>query len=672
MPRKPSISFDQRSDPGKWDRFDGKIVKIDGLNQEVWGHVEYPGEVQRIPFWRVLILHSRVWQRLVRQLKLSEHHWAVWVFGTLAGLLMPVLLLFFGALIQLLLVGQLGLAEGNAASMPEQLKVGRFFELDTAWLNAGGSILRGVLGIVALIVILIAVECIAVLTCYRAALHTSLEMAVELQRKLFVKSNALAMEQGLSGQQDAMQEMLSIQVPTVRESMSQWFRVFPRHVVQSLLLFVLAATVHLWITALAFICALVVWLLYSNLESARRKKRPVLFERARAAGEQLSYLCSTAPLLAFVHDQEETKQSYESHLSSYRQSQLQLADGGTWKSPTMLLTCALLTALLIVVVSIRFLDESSNLHAGGIFVLGSCILFTLVSLLRFQKAFRRYKVAEPAVERLACYLEQNTIDTSQEKRVVPKSILQSIVLDHVTIKNSSGQKLLEDVSATIKLGELTAIVASQSVQANAFAELIFGFGRPASGRILFDGVDSTDIDPTAIRNFSLWAAARGPLVHGSVEDNLWSVGSPDATVDLTDIVKRMRVYESIQNLPDGLSTLVSPNEDRLLPDALFRIGLARGLVKKRSLIIAQEPSFQVKSTTESETLHAILQLKDERTMVVVLPQRLSTLRAADQIIVIHDHKIAGIGTHAQLLEESEIYRHLNYMQFSPFVEKRPG
>jgi len=640
------------------------------LHQEVSGLVEYPEEVRIETIRRVLILHSRVWQRLVRQLKMSEHHWAVWVFGTLAGVLIPILLLFCGALIQLLLVGQHGLAQGSASLMPDNLRVGRFFELDTAWLNAGGSILRGVLGIVALIIILIALECIALLTCYRSALHTSLEIAVELQRKIFGKSSALAVEQGLSGQQDAMQEMLSIQVPTVRESVSQWFRVFPRHLVQAVLLLGLAASVHLWITVLAFVCALVIWLLHSNLESARRKKRPVLFERARAAGEQLSYLCSTAPLLAFVHDQEDTKLSFESHLSSYRQSQFQLADGGTWKSPTMLFTFALLSAFLIVVVSIRFLDESSDLHAGEIFVLGSSIFLSILSLLRFQKTFRRYKIAEPAVDRLASYLEQSTADTSQQKRMEPKSILQSIVLDHVTIKNSSGQKLLEDVSATIRLGQLTAIVASHSVQSNAFAELIFGFGRPASGRILFDGVDSTDIDQSAIRNFSLWAAAPGPLVHGSIEDNLWSVGVPDATVDLMSIAKRMRVYEAILNLPDGLATLVTPNEDRLAPDSLFRIGLARGLVKKRSLIIAQEPSVQVKSTTESETLSAILQLKDEKTMIVVLPQRLSTLRAADQIIVIHDHKVAGIGTHSQLLEESEIYRHLNYMQFSPFVEKR--
>ena len=617
-------------------------------------------------------MHSRVWQRLVRQLKMSEYQLAVWVFGTLAGVLMPVLLLFCGALIQLLVDGQLGLTQGKASAMPNHLTVGRVFHLDTAWLNAGGSILRGVLGILALIVILIAVECIALLTSYRAALHTSLEVAVELQRKLFGKSSALAMEQGLSGQQDAMQEMLSIQVPTVRESMSQWFRVFPRHTVQAVLLLVLAASVHFWITVLALICAIVVWMLYSNLESARRKRRPVLFERARAAGEQLSYLCSTAPLLAFVHDQEDTKQSYESHLNSYRQSQLQLADGGTWKSPTMLLTCAVLTAFLLVIVSIRFLDESAELHSGEIFVLGTSIALSIVSILRFHRAYRRYKIAEPAVERLATYLEQRTVDPSQHKRIVPTSILHSIVLDHVTIKNSSGQKLLEDISATLQLGQLTAIVASQSVQANALAELIFGFGRPASGRILFDGVDSTDIDQSAIRGFSLWAAARGPLVHGSIEDNLWSVGTRDATVDLMTIAKRMHVYESILNLPDGLATLVTPNEDRLLPDSLFRIGLARGLVQKRSLVVAQEPSVRVKSTTESESLNAIQQLKDERTMVVVLPQRLSTLRAADQIIVLHDHKVAGIGTHAQLLEDSEIYRHLNYMQFSPFVVKQQG
>jgi len=604
----------------------------------------------------------------MRQVKMSEHHWAVWVFGILAGVLIAALMVLGGWLIDLLLVGQDALADGSPSAMPVQLSVGRFFELNTAWLNADGSILRGVLGLVALVVIVIALECIALLTCYRAALHTSLEIAVQLKQSLFGKSEALAIEQGLSGQQEAMRELLYVHVPSVRESISQWFRVFPRHVVQAILLVALAASIHLWITFLALLSATLLWLLFSKLESIRRTNRPVLFERARAASEQLAYLCSTAPLLAFVHDQEDTKLSYEGYLNSYRHAQLQLADGSTWKSPTMLLTSAFLVAFLIVVISIRFLDESSDLHFGELFVVCGSISLSIASVYRFQRALRRYRAAEHSAAQLATYLEQSTLKKEQQNLKVPSKISSSIVLDHVTIKNSSGQKLLEDISTIISLGKLTAVVSSQSVQAQAFAELIFGFGRPSSGRILFDGVDSTDIDQSAIRNFSLWVAARGPLVHGTVEENLWSTGSPDATIDLMGVAKRVNVSDAILNLPDGLATLVTPNEDRLLPDSLFRIGLARGLIKKRSLVIAQEPSLRVKATAESETLSALLQLKSESTILVVLPQRLSTLRAADQIIVIHEHKVAGIGTHAQLLEQSEIYRHLNYMQFSPFVE----
>jgi len=600
---------------------------------------------------------------------MPEYLWAVWVFGSVAGVLVPFILVMGGWLIQLLLAGQTGLASGDVSSMPERLTIGRFFVLDTAWLNAGGSVLRGVLGLVALIIIMIALESVALLTSYRSALHTSLDFVAEVQRKLFTKSGALAMEQGLSGQEEAMREMLYVHVPSLRESISQWYRVFPRHLVHAALLILLAALIHAWLTVFALISAGLVWLLYANLEAVRRKKRPVLFERARAASEQLSYLCNTAPLLAFIHDQEDTKLSYESNLNTYRQSQLQLADGGTWRSSTMLLACTALSAIFMVVVSIRFLDKSSGLHFGELFVLFTSTILSVASLHRFNRGYRRYKTSELAADRVAAYLEQSTLELNGQVRKVPQRISQSIVLDHVTFKNSSGQKLLEDISMTLKFGQMTAVVSSQSVQATALAELIFGFGRPASGRILIDNTDSTDLDPSAIRNYSLWAAAKGPLVHGTIEENLWSIGSPDATVDLMSIAKQMHVSDAILNLPDGLSTLVAPNEDRLPPDALFRIGLARGLVKKRCLIVAQEPNVRVKATTESESLDALLQLKSESTMLLVLPQRLSTLRAADQIVVIHDHKVAGIGTHAQLLEQSEIYRHLNYMQFSPLVEK---
>ena len=605
----------------------------------------------------------------MRQIKTPEYLWAVWTFGILSGILVPILLVMVGWLIQLLLEGQQAISSGSTKVIPETLSVGALFHLPTVWLNAGGSILRGVFGVLVIVVIVFALECISLLTCYRAAIHVSLDIAVAIQRKLFEKSGALAIEKGLSGQQEAMRDMMFIHVPQVRETISQWCRVFPRHIIQSILLIVLACSIQLSITVLAFICAMVVWSLYNYMDAVRRKRRPVLFERARASSEQLAYLCETAPLLASVHDQEDTKHNFESRLQTYRQTQLLLSDGGIWKSPTILLAGTLLGAFLVVVIAIRFLDSSGSLHFGELAMLCASVGLSVAGSYRFWRAYRRFKSAEQAVSQLTTYLEQPTMTHNQMTRNQSVEKLQQITFDHVTIRDSSSHKLLENISLNIKSGQLTAIVASEPVQASALAELILGFGRPASGRILFDNVDSTDINPIVIRKASLWVAARGPLVDGILEENLWAGISPDATIDLMSYAKRMHVSDAILNLPDGIMTMVSPNEDRVQPDHLFRLGLTRGLIKKPKLVVAQEPAVRVKATTESDTLDAILQLKSKNMLLVVLALRLSTLRAADQIVVLHEHRVAATGTHTELLEKSEIYRHLNYIQFSPFNEQ---
>ncbi|MFN6127645.1 MAG: ABC transporter ATP-binding protein, partial [Planctomycetota bacterium] len=92
---------------------------------------------------------------------------------------------------------------------------------------------------------------------------------------------------------------------------------------------------------------------------------------------------------------------------------------------------------------------------------------------------------------------------------------------------------------------------------------------------------------------------------------------------------------------------------------------ARGFVRKRSIVMAEEPG-PSQGPIESESTHALEQLKQEGGIVVVLASRLSTLRAADQIVVLHDHRIQDIGVHDELLERSELYRHLNYVRFTRF------
>jgi ATP-binding cassette, subfamily B, bacterial len=609
-------------------------------------------------------LSPQTWQRLLRQIHTPESLIWVWCFGIASALLGPALLVMWSWFMQLLQAGHESSMNGGQTGLPEVLTAGQFLKLPTNWLNAGSSALRGVFGFVALFLVVLAMAFIAVLTCYRTAVHTSLEIATGIQRRLFERASAFAIEKGLSGQQEAIRDTMFVDVPQIRETANQWYRCFPRYLVQSLVALALAISIQPAVTLLFVLSSLILWLIFNRLDSVRRKQRPVLLERARTSSEQLAYLCETSPLLASVHDHEDTKAGFEGQLHAYKQAYTQLSDGGVIRSPLMLGAGAALSGFLLVVVSIRYMDGATQLHLGEVVVLFLALALSAFSFFRLFRAYRRLKQTEPAVVRVAAYLEQTTQESGNEIQKQRPAKLGQIQLEHVTIRNSTGQKLLEDVSLNIKPGTLTAIVSTESVQANALAEMILGFGRPTSGRILLNGQDCMDVDPEYLREHSLWVSSHGPLVQGTVEENLWAGVTPDASLDLMACIKRMRVADSVLNLPDGLMTLVTPNEDRLSVDDLFRLGLTRALVKRPSLIVAQEPDTRVSAQVESATLEAIQQLKQPTTTLILLPKRLSTLRAADQIVLVSGHRIAGIGRHAELLMNSESYRHFNYMHFS--------
>jgi ABC-type multidrug transport system fused ATPase/permease subunit len=89
------------------------------------------------------------------------------------------------------------------------------------------------------------------------------------------------------------------------------------------------------------------------------------------------------------------------------------------------------------------------------------------------------------------------------------------------------------------------------------------------------------------------------------------------------------------------------------------------------LVVAEEPELAVTAPIEVATTAAVRNLADTGTLVVVLPKRLTTLRSADQVVLVHNHSILDIGTHSELLMRSELYRHLNSLRFSPLRDIGP-
>ena len=581
--------------------------------------------------------------------------WMAFVAGTLAGLLLPVGILVMGWGIELL-------AAAGWGSIPEKVSVGPFV-FTTSWLGAGNSAVRAVSGLLLLLAAVAIAKYFAVTANESAARHASVDFDTQVQKLLFTKSSALATEEGLSVQSSALHEIQTDLLPKVREAILAWYTAWPRYILRLVLLIALAVSIHPWLTASATMGLIILGTLYVLLESANRKRREAHGERLRQSREQLMYLCDTAPLLATIHNSQDTAQQFQSHLQAYRQSSAQLVDDHAWKTPSLRLGSILVAIILAVLVSIRVLDRESSIGLGGAAALCAAVAIAAYSLYQTKIAIARRRDAEVPLQKIVSYLSQGEPVEKHIDALAPARIEKELVFDHVMLRESNGKKLLEDVSVVLRPGQITALVGSERLQTRALAELCLGFGKPTSGRVLIDGVDASDFPRVALQRLALWVAPNGPLLSGSIEENLWITGQPDATIDLMDAARKARVADAIMNLPEGMQTLVSPIEQRLDLDALFRIGIARGFVKKPSIVVAEEPGLS-QGSSPTESTEALAQLRNEGFIVVVLPGRLSTLRAADQIVLLHQHRVEDIGTHAELLERNELYRHLNYVRFA--------
>jgi ABC-type multidrug transport system fused ATPase/permease subunit len=327
---------------------------------------------------------------------------------------------------------------------------------------------------------------------------------------------------------------------------------------------------------------------------------------------------------------------------------------------------ATLATGLVLLLALGMLDPRKHLSLGAGFVWSSSICAAIYTGYRIATAMRWIRKANPQLVQLHQYLAIEANSQTTSSGAIPNKLTQGVSVEHVTLQAGSNQKLLDDVSVIFRPGQLTAIVSPDPFLAKALVEMVLGFGQPVSGRLLFDQVESKDLSSQSIRENSLWIAPNGPLLTGTIEDNLWLGLQRDATIDMREITKLARVSEALFELPDGLQTLVSSNEQRLSPDLMFRLGIARAFLKKPGILVAEEPTSS-QSGIEAETTRALLEVRNHSCVVLVLPNRLSTLRAADQVVVLHHRKIADVGTHNELLERSELYRHWNYMHFAPAI-----
>ncbi len=252
--------------------------------------------------------------------------------------------------------------------------------------------------------------------------------------------------------------------------------------------------------------------------------------------------------------------------------------------------------------------------------------------------------------------KETVLDVAEEKR-------GTVEFKNVSFGyEGSGEYILKDISFTAQAGKVTAIIGGTGCGKSTLVNLIPRFYDASEGQVLFDGVDVKDLSQENLRSRIGFIPQKACLFSGSVEENL-RYGDENASES------RMRLAldisqssEFVDKLPEGIKSFVSQNGTNLSGGQKQRLSIARALTRDAEVYVFDDSFSALDFSTDAKLRKAI---KENLTAtVIIVAQRVGTIIDADNIIVLEEGRICGMGTHAELLENNEVYKEIYSSQIT--------
>jgi ATP-binding cassette subfamily B protein len=267
--------------------------------------------------------------------------------------------------------------------------------------------------------------------------------------------------------------------------------------------------------------------------------------------------------------------------------------------------------------------------------------------------------AEASAERVAEVLESAPEITDAPDANTDFAPQGRVEFRNVTFsyRGNPDEPVLQGINFVAEPGEVVAILGSTGSGKSSLVNLIPRFYDVTGGQILIDGADIRNVTQHALRSRIAVALQEAILFSGSVRENI-KYGRPEATDDeVLAAAKAAQAHNFISALPDGYDSQIGQRGVNLSGGQKQRLAIARALAANPAILILDDSTSAVDVETEAKLQDALAELMAGRTSFVIA-QRISTVLNADKILVLDDGKLAGEGTHQELLTSNAIYREI--------------
>ncbi|NBI06280.1 peptidase domain-containing ABC transporter [Senegalia massiliensis] len=325
--------------------------------------------------------------------------------------------------------------------------------------------------------------------------------------------------------------------------------------------------------------------------------------------------------------------------------------------------------VILWVGAIQVMD--GNLTIGQLLTFNALLAYFLTPIRNLIDLQLSMQTAIVSAERLAEILDlEIEKDRKEHKKISPSKLSGEIEFNNVDFRYGTRELVLKDINLEIKQGERIALVGESGSGKTTLAKLILNFYKAQKGEILLDDYNILDINRDVLRQKIGYIPQNIFLFSGTVEENL-RLGNQTASMEeIIEICKITTVHDFINEMPLRYNTTLDENGSNLSGGQRQRLALARALIKKPDILIMDEATSNLDSTTEKSIENLIKDNFQEMTMIIIA-HRLSTIRSCDRIYVMDQGFIIEEGNHEELLKEKGKYYELWESQF-PEKELSPG